>query len=524
MILKQKRRILLTLLLLISLTPNLTFWTDNNTQNADLLVPPTTISEGTNSSSNTNVETTNSWSLNLTNTTTETSNDDNALKKRSEILKTLFDKTEEEKLNRTKEEKNTKIEVNEALLKEIQEKIGSDITRLEKYIDENDKIKGELLLKKETEEWLREKLNRLELENKEYKTQLDTLKYIRDNTLPEKQLEIEFLKRETDLLLEKYSKKIVEEKDKLEREELFKYILLIGWTILLVILKLCLIYYKKKKKPSEDIKMDKHIYQKMSVYHFLITIFFYLIIYFIFKPEALVYLIFIWSSLILIWKDYILNFLWSIRSTKVLSVWSYVTYKEKKWLVTNLWILDFTMEVLDKKWQRTGDILFIPNMLVWTSEITISDSNILEESLIIEDIELFSLEYNELIIKLKKFFKLNSQKFGKIDYEIIDTYEKDKRGLVIKWKYWECDDKWLIKKKLLDDIMLDKYKIKVLEISDYNLVQKINSIIKTLKYTISSKKDYYEYEFKITPQTLSEYEEIEDLVYRKSLEKNKIEI
>lgn len=323
------------------------------------------------------------------------------------------------------------------ILKELEVKIESfnlDINNLNqknKELLEKDTSnlnEKELINKNNQIIWvLKEKIKELNKDISYYKDQEKIL-------LKEKFEKEELLKNYIEL--KKTYENIIKEQD---LSRLFNILIYLFTLILSWILYYLYIYIKYKKEQKENKNTIKRRLIKLNVIYSFLFLFSLIVAFFYIYPSALVYLIFIASALIIIFKELIISFVLSIQVVSKYKIWDIIEIKWKDiiWKITNISLTDLELFILDEKHNYINEKIRLPHFNIFNSNISLKNwTNLINDSFsfYIKKID----NYNDSILKieailskninhyLKNYIDENKRKFKKIikikESKILVTY------------------------------------------------------------------------------------------------------
>ena len=360
----------------------------------------------------------------------------------------------EDKLNEVKQEIDSKLnqwEAVESIIADLNEKLSVLWEKINKIeVSSWTKDLANSILEKET---LKVELNKLKNE----RTKLnEDLTYYKDL---QNKFEKENLEKEKILSL------YTEMKSNLDREKaeeiwqkLKTYFYFIIW--LSILWFLLLVLHRHKKDKVREIRLN--VIASFTMVLSLMLLFFYI------KPSAIVYLVFVASALILIFKDLILSFISSVFVISRYKIWDIVELKWEwlKWKIISISLVNTELLSVDDKFNFENEHLKIPNNYFLLNKISMLSSNwIVNDSISFSvnqntDLENLTNRIEETLEKkvwhsLKNLSLSTNSKFKKLirlkDSENLITYQwNDTIENNLKIKEWML--KTLLEFRVLKDI------------------------------------------------------------------------
>ena len=276
---------------------------------------------------------------------------------------------------------NEDIKKLEEKLSEVKQEIDNKVNQWEAVEDIiwdlNEKLTTlwEKINKLESNNWAKDLANSL-LEKETLKVQLDKLKTEKEKLINDltyyKDLQDKFEKE--NLEKEKILSLYTEMKSNLEREKaeelwekLKTYFYFIIWLSILWLLLLAI--HRHKKDKVREIRLN--VIASFTIVISLMFLFFYI------KPSAIVYLVFVASALILIFKDLILSFISSVFVISKYKIWDIVELKWDwlRWKIVSISLVNTELLSVDEKFNFENEHLKIPNYYFLLNKISMLSSN-----------------------------------------------------------------------------------------------------------------------------------------------------
>ncbi len=294
-------------------------------------------------------------------------------KKRKEQIQKLIENTKEEKDIESIENLKLELEIKKSFDEEYLKKINSELSNLQKKIEQNNEFLEESSKIKEKNSSLQKKIKEVLKNNSLLKKQSKFKeKIILD--LKDSLNNYQLLDSKYKSLLSKYIniKKDKEKEKKEERERKLKYLYIFIITSFLIFL-IKIIISRKVDKKYESIFVYFDLIFTIIVILSLIGFFFY------FFPQLYIMLLFISWYLLYINSSLIWSFIWSIIVLKNYNIWDVIKHKEDFWKIMRITPLFTWIRILNDNWILTNRRENIPNILLIKEQVTVFKKPELQE-------------------------------------------------------------------------------------------------------------------------------------------------